>query len=81
MPQMSKSSKPVPILIPPDLADKIDQVSTFTGMSKAEIMRLAMRIGLEDLRRCNYDIAGAIVDQAQASGPPGPRKPPSRKPP
>jgi hypothetical protein len=61
---MSASSKPTPIAIPNDLAEKIEKVAALVHLSKQDVMKLAMRIGLEDLKRCNYDIAAAIVDRA-----------------
>ena len=61
---MSASSKPIPISIPNELLDKINHVAALMNRSKQEIMRLAMEIGLEDLKRCNYDLAGAIVEKA-----------------
>jgi hypothetical protein len=64
---MSASSKPTPIAIPNELHEMIEKASQLAGLSKQDTMRLAMRIGLADLKRCNYDIAGAIVDRAQAS--------------
>lgn len=64
---MSKSSKPIPIAIPNELLAHIDRVVKLTNKSRAEIMRQAMEVGLEDLRRCNYDVAGVIVDAAKGS--------------
>jgi hypothetical protein len=64
---MSASSKPTPIAIPNDLAEKVQIAAELTHLSKQDIMKLAMRIGLEDLRRCNYDIAGAVVDRSDAA--------------
>jgi predicted DNA-binding protein len=60
-----RESKPVPIRIEPELDAKIEEAARLTGMSKADVMRLAMRIGFEDLRRINYDIAGAVLDAAK----------------
>jgi hypothetical protein len=64
---MSASSKPTPIAIPNDLAEKIEKVAGLVHLSKQDVMKLAMRIGLEDLKRCKYDIAAAIVDRAHKS--------------
>lgn len=64
-----RESKPVPIRIEPELDAKIEEAARLTGMSKAEVMRLAMRIGFEDLRRINYDIAGAVLDAAKPAAP------------
>lgn len=63
---MSKQpSTPVPIRVDAALEAKIEEAARLTGMAKSDLMRLAMRIGLEDLRRIDYDIAGAIVDAAK----------------
>lgn len=67
---MSASSKPTPIAIPNELHEMIEKASKLAGLSKQDTMRLAMRIGLADLERCNYDLAGAILDRAR--GPSGP---------
>ena len=64
---MSKSSKPIPIAIPNELLAQIDRVAGLTNKTRAEVMRLAMEVGLEDLKRCNYGVAGAIVDSAKGS--------------
>jgi metal-responsive CopG/Arc/MetJ family transcriptional regulator len=56
---------PVPINMPRALLDKIEEAAALTGLSRQDVIRLAVRIGLEDLRRCNFDIAGAIVDKAK----------------
>jgi predicted DNA-binding protein len=58
---------PIPIRIPPALLTKIEFVAKQMDRSKQEIMRLAMEIGLEDLKRCNYDLAGAIVEKVHGS--------------
>lgn len=47
------------------LLEKIELAMKETGLSQAEILRLALAVGLEDLKRCDYDIAGAIVDKAK----------------
>jgi DNA-binding MurR/RpiR family transcriptional regulator len=51
---------PVPIRIEPELDAKIEEAARLTGLSKADVMRLAMRIGFEDLRKIDYDLAGII---------------------
>lgn len=56
---------PVPLRIEPELDAKIEEAARLTGLSKADVMRLAMRIGFEDLRTINYDIAGAVVTAAK----------------
>jgi len=70
---MSKErSVPVPLRIEPELDAKIEEAARLTGLSKADVMRLAMRIGFEDLRKINYDIAGTI---STAANPEPARKP------
>jgi DNA-binding MurR/RpiR family transcriptional regulator len=63
MPEPRKVSQP--IRIDADLEAKIEEAARMTSLSKADVMRLAMRIGFEDLRRINYDIAGAVLDAAK----------------
>jgi metal-responsive CopG/Arc/MetJ family transcriptional regulator len=58
---MSQSSKPVPLAVPNELLKQIDNAATLTGRSRSELMRLAIEIGLADLKAINYDIAGTIV--------------------
>lgn len=65
---MSASSKPTPIAIPNDLAANIDEVSTLTGLSKQDVMRLCMRIGLVDLKAAEHDIPGSIQQNAHDQG-------------
>lgn len=70
---MSKErTVPVPLRIEPELDAKIEEAARRTGLTKADVMRLAMRIGFEDLRRINYDIAGTISAAANTE--------PARKP-
>jgi adenylyl- and sulfurtransferase ThiI len=59
--------KPIPstIKFSPELQEKIAEAARITGLPKQEIIRLCTAIGIEDLRRINYDIAGAIVDKAK----------------
>ena len=63
--------KPIPstIKFSPELQEKIAEASQRTGLPKQEIIRLCTAIGIEDLRRCNFDIASAIVDQAKGKAP------------
>jgi hypothetical protein len=60
--------KPIPstIKFSPELQEKIAEAAKITGLPKQELIRLCTAIGIEDLRRINYDIAGAIVDKAKA---------------
>lgn len=51
-----------PIRMSPDLLEKVRIASERTGIAQADILRICLAIGLEDLRRINYDIATAILD-------------------
>ena len=61
---MSQSSKPVPLAVPNELLKQIDTAATRTGRSRSELMRLAIEIGLADLKAINYDIASTISNAA-----------------
>jgi hypothetical protein len=65
---MSKSSKPIPVAIPNDLLAEIERVSDLTQISKQDIMRLAMRIGLADMDALGADIAKVIQQAAEDKG-------------
>lgn len=62
---MSQSSKPTPIAIPNELAALIDQVAAKTHLSKQDIMRLSMTIGLADMQSVGFDL-GRIIREAAA---------------
>jgi predicted DNA-binding protein len=49
----------------PALLEKITEAAQRTGLSKADIMRLAMETGLEDLRRLNFDLPALISQTAR----------------
>jgi hypothetical protein len=53
-----------PIRIDPELEAKIEEAARLTGLSKADVMRLAMRIGFEDLRKINWNIPGVVAAAA-----------------
>ena len=72
----TKPSPPIPIRLSPALLEKIQLAADLMGRTQQEVMRLAMEVGLEDLKRCNYDLAAAIVDAARADKP----KPPISEP-
>jgi len=61
-------TKPIPIALPLDLLQQVDEVQHLTGMSKADIMRLCMRIGLVDLRAAEHDIPGIVKQIADDKG-------------
>ena len=64
---MSKRSRPIPLAVPDELLNRLDEAALRMGRTRAQIMRDAIEIGLEDLRRCDYDLAGAVVDKAHAA--------------
>lgn len=64
---MSKASTPTPIALPNDLSDEIEQAASALKMTKQDVMRLSMRIGLIDLRAAK-DIAGVVQELATAKG-------------
>ena len=66
---MKEKHIPSTIKFSPELQEKIAEASKRTGLPKQEIIRLCTAIGIEDLRRCNFDIASAIVDQAKGKAP------------
>lgn len=54
-----------PIRMEPALAAKVAEAVNQTGLSQAEIMRLALAIGLEDLRRVGYDLPSLVSTSAR----------------
>lgn len=60
-------TKPTPIRLPSDLLSEVEAATQFTGLSQQEVMRLAMRIGLVDLRAAK-DIAAVIQEAATDKG-------------
>jgi predicted DNA-binding protein len=66
-----KADQPTPIRIPVTLLEKIQRVAESTDKSQQTIMRDAMEIGLEHLKRINCDVAAAINDASdRATVPP-----------
>jgi DNA-binding MurR/RpiR family transcriptional regulator len=49
----------------PALLEKITEAAQRTGLSKADVMRLAMETGLEDLRRLQFDLPTLISQSAR----------------
>lgn len=49
----------------PALLEKITEAAAKTGLSKADIMRLSMEVGLEDLRRLGFDLSTLISSTAR----------------
>jgi predicted DNA-binding protein len=61
----TKKRSVYPLNIPPELEEKLVEASRRTGLSKADLMRLCMAVGLEDLRAVNYDLARVVADAAR----------------
>jgi predicted DNA-binding protein len=57
---MSSKSVITQLRFEPGLLAKINEAAERTGLSKADVMRLAMETGLEDLRRVDFDLPGLI---------------------
>ncbi|HBE22500.1 MAG TPA: hypothetical protein DDW21_03435 [Verrucomicrobiales bacterium] len=51
----------------PALLKKITEAAQKTGLSKADVMRLAMETGLQDLRRLFFDLPTLISQSARLS--------------
>lgn len=51
----------------PALLEKITEAAARTGLSKADVMRLAMETGLADLQRVNFDLPTLISQSARLS--------------
>lgn len=63
---MSDSKKvSAPIRMSAEMLEKVQQASEKTGISQADILRLCLSIGLEDLRRINYDLTGVILNASR----------------
>ena len=54
-----------PLVLPPELDEQIAIAAERLCMPKSEVMRMALAIGLEDLRRIDYKLAAAIVSAAR----------------
>lgn len=62
---MKDYGPPTPLRLPRKLDDQIAHAAEMLGMSKQDTMRLAMSIGLEDLKRLDYNLAKALVSAAR----------------
>jgi predicted DNA-binding protein len=64
---MSESAKRVsaPIRMSPDMLEHVNTAAQRTGLSQAEILRLALSLGLEDLRCIDYDLTSVIAAAAR----------------
>jgi predicted DNA binding CopG/RHH family protein len=59
---------PIPLRIPPELLQQIESVAALTGLSKQDVMRLCMRIGLVDLKAAEHDLPGIVKRIADDKG-------------
>jgi len=53
--------------MPPEIMEKVAEAARRTGLNQADIIRLSAQIGLEDLRRINFDIPKLISESARPS--------------
>jgi hypothetical protein len=68
-PDPRPAGKPIPVILPEALLQRMEDVAEIMGISRADVLRLAARVGLEDLARVNYDIAQLVVDAAHKRPP------------
>lgn len=54
-----------PIRLDPELLEKVKEAAKKTGLAQADVMRLCLAIGIEDLRRVNFDLVKLVADAAQ----------------
>ena len=62
--KLPRAEKPLALRVPPALMARVKIAAEALGYSDAEVIRLAVSVGLERLRRINYDLGGAINDAA-----------------
>lgn len=63
----TQNSRSFPIRMPAELMEEIEAATEMTGLSQQDVMRLAMRIGLVDLRAAN-NIASIVQEAATDKG-------------
>ncbi|MGJ8644895.1 MAG: hypothetical protein ACSHX9_15925 [Luteolibacter sp.] len=62
-----EKSFPSTVKFSPELQKKIAIAAEKMELPKQEVIRLSAAIGLEKLRRINYDLAAAVVEKAKVS--------------
>lgn len=67
---MSDLDKPIPIRLPASLLAKIEQAADKLQLSKQDVMREAMKLGLAHYARIEWDVQGAVLDKSAALAPP-----------
>lgn len=60
----------VPVRMSPKLLEKIDEAARRTGLAKADVIRICLAIGCEDLRKVGFDIARVISEAAEGKSEP-----------
>ena len=65
-PEPTKRLHAVPLAIPTALLEKIRNAAEAMCCHQADVMRLAIEIGLRILSRANYDQAGAIIGSVKS---------------
>lgn len=57
------STASFPLRLPAELDSAIEEMALKLHLSKADAARFALALGVEDMRRINYDVAGAVLDK------------------
>lgn len=60
-----KPTKTIPLRVDDEFLALVKEASAIMHWPDVDVMRLAMKIGLEKLKRINYDVAGVICDQTE----------------
>lgn len=60
---MKPKSRPIPLSLPLELLGRIDEVAAHMNRKRAQLIRDAIEVGLEYFRRCEYNLAAAVIDR------------------
>ena len=60
-------TRTIPLRLSPETVDRIAEAARLTGLAQSDLMRLAMAIGIEDLKKVNFDLAKLVSDAANPS--------------
>lgn len=60
---MKPKSRPIPLSLPLELLGRIDEVAAQMNRKRAQLIRDAIEVGLEYFRRCEYNLAAAVIDR------------------
>jgi predicted DNA binding CopG/RHH family protein len=55
---------PIAVRFDAEQLAKIEQAAKATGLAKQDVIRLCLSIGLEKLRRVDFNLPAAVLDQA-----------------